>query len=197
MFPGASSRRDFLRHSGLLAAGGGMLLQLSGCREAAESAADAIGSGEGPRVLTADEMRAFEAFADRVIPPDGDQPGAGGLGAAVFADHYVAARPEALEQVRPPMAALAAKVREAHPGVESFADLDAAQADALVLALTEDAPDVFWPLQTFVLFGAFAAPARGGNRDKGGWALLGYEDRMAWQPPFGHYDAQADQGSDR
>jgi hypothetical protein len=48
-----------------------------------------------------------------------------------------------------------------------------------------------------VVFGAFAAPARGGNRDKAGWAMLGYDDRMAWQPPFGFYDAQAAQGGDQ
>jgi gluconate 2-dehydrogenase gamma chain len=37
--------------------------------------------------------------------------------------------------------------------------------------------------------GMFALPGYGGNRDKLGWALLGFEDHHAWQPPFGYYDA--------
>jgi hypothetical protein len=34
----------------------------------------------------------------------------------------------------------------------------------------------------------FADPAYGGNSDKVGWKLIGFEDRFAWQPPFGEYD---------
>jgi hypothetical protein len=36
--------------------------------------------------------------------------------------------------------------------------------------------------------GMFANPAYGGNRDKIGWKLLGFEDRYIWQQPFGYYD---------
>ena len=32
----------------------------------------------------------------------------------------------------------------------------------------------------------------GGNRDRVGWKLIGFEDRMAYQPPFGYYDAHVD-----
>ena len=39
------------------------------------------------------------------------------------------------------------------------------------------------------LLGLVALPKYGGNRDKLGWQLLGFEDRHFWQPPFGHYDA--------
>jgi hypothetical protein len=31
-------------------------------------------------------------------------------------------------------------------------------------------------------------PKYGGNHDKAGWKLLGFEDRHVWQPPFGYYD---------
>jgi hypothetical protein len=34
----------------------------------------------------------------------------------------------------------------------------------------------------------FALPSWGGNRDLAGWALLGFDSRHAWQPPFGFYD---------
>ena len=31
----------------------------------------------------------------------------------------------------------------------------------------------------------------GGNRDKVGWKLIGFEDRFHWNAPFGHYDAES------
>ena len=177
--------------------GGGLTLSLSGCREAADSASEALRTGQGPQVLTDAERRTLEAFSDRILPPDGDAPGAAGLGAVVFMDHYAARRPDVLEAIRHALEVIDARVSEAHPDAGGFADLDGAAMDALVGGLEQDAPDAFWPLQTFTVFGAFAAPAQGGNKDKAGWALLGYDDRHMWQPPFGFYDAEATQGGDR
>jgi len=68
--------------------------------------------------------------------------------------------------------------------------------DEVVRGLEKDHPETFTFLQTLVVFGAFSAPAHGGNRDEEGWALLGYDARHAWQPPFGFYDAEATQGGD-
>ena len=36
--------------------------------------------------------------------------------------------------------------------------------------------------------GMFANPEYGGNRDKIGWKLIGFDDRFFWQAPFGYYD---------
>jgi hypothetical protein len=174
-----------------------MALHLSGCREAADSASEAIRTGEGPRILTDAERRTLEAFADRILPPDGDAPGASAMGAVVFMDHFAAQRADVLEAIRHALEVVDTRVREAHPGAGGFADLDGEAMDAIVGGLEKDAPDAFWPLQTFTVFGAFSAPARGGNRDKAGWALLGYDDRHMWQPPFGYYDAEAARGDDR
>jgi hypothetical protein len=33
-------------------------------------------------------------------------------------------------------------------------------------------------------------PSYGGNRGKIGWKQIGFEGSMAYQPPFGYYDAQ-------
>ncbi|MGY8799842.1 MAG: gluconate 2-dehydrogenase subunit 3 family protein [Longimicrobiales bacterium] len=192
-----TSRRDFLRSTGLLAVGGGLALSLTGCMEAADSASEAVENGEGPRVLTEQERRTLEAFSDRILPPDGDAPGASALGAVVFMDHYAAQKPDVLEAIRHGLEVLDARVSESHPDPGGFAELDGDAMDAIVGGLEMDAPDAFWPLQNMVVFGAFSAPARGGNRDKAGWAMLGYDDRMAWQPPFGFYDAQAAQGGDQ
>jgi hypothetical protein len=34
----------------------------------------------------------------------------------------------------------------------------------------------------------FANPEYGGNRDKIGWKMIGFDDRFSWGPPFGWYD---------
>ena len=45
------------------------------------------------------------------------------------------------------------------------------------------------PVRYLTLAGMFSLPEHGGNRDQIGWRLLGFENRHAWQPPFGFYDA--------
>jgi hypothetical protein len=53
-----------------------------------------------------------------------------------------------------------------------------------------DPSPFFQKLRFLTIAGMFSMPARGGNKDKLGWALIGFENRHAWQPPFGHYDAE-------
>lgn len=190
-----SSRRDFLRTTSAVAATAGLSLYLPGCREAAESAARA-GTGDPPRVLTPEQIRTLEAFSDRILPPDGDAPGATAMGAVVFMDHYLEARPDLRADVTTMVEVVDARVAAAHPGAEGLHALDPDAADAVVRALQEEDPQTFFGLYPLVLFGVFAEPARGGNRDETGWALLGYDDRHAWQPPFGFYDGEAARGGD-
>lgn len=189
---GAAPRRDFLLASAELAAGAGLALTVAGCRDAAATARAAMRSGEALRVLADPERLLLEAIADRILPPDGDQPGAAGLGAAVFIDHYAADRPELLAALRGVLAGLEQRVRALHADAAGFAALEEPAAEGVLEALLREAPGDFGLLQMLVLAGAFGAPARGGNRDRAGWTLLGYDDRHAWQPPFGSYDRQAD-----
>jgi hypothetical protein len=44
------------------------------------------------------------------------------------------------------------------------------------------------------LTGMFSNPSWGGNYDKAGYRILGFEDRYVWQPPFGWYDDRANGG---
>jgi len=194
MSGGPRSRRDFLLTSGALALGAGLTLSLEGCREAASSAADALQNGDGPRVLTDPERRTLEALSDRILPPDGASPGAAAMGAVVFMDHYAAERPPVLEALRSGIGALDARAATTRPGVAGFAELDQAAAEEVFAAMAQDAPQDFQLLHLMVVAGAFAAPARGGNLDQAGWALLGYQDQHSWQPPFGFYDEEATRG---
>jgi hypothetical protein len=38
--------------------------------------------------------------------------------------------------------------------------------------------------------GFLAKPEYGGNYNRAGWKLIGFEDQMTYQPPFGYYDAE-------
>jgi hypothetical protein len=194
MIDGRSSRRDFLMTSGAFTAGAGLTLSLAGCGDAAARAAEAVRNGEAPRVLTDPERRTLEAISDGILPPDGASPGAAAMGAVVFMDHYAADRPDLLEGLRGALAVVKARVVERRPDAEDFEDLEQADAEAVLAALAKDSPPEFQLLHMMVVFGAFAAPARGGNLDEAGWALLGYQDQHAWQPPFGFYDEEAARG---
>ena len=46
----------------------------------------------------------------------------------------------------------------------------------------------FEVIRTATIQGMFSHPEYGGNRDKIGWKLIGFEDRFVWQEPFGDYD---------
>ena len=195
MLTGPRSRREFLHASGALAIGAGIVFTVEGCRDAAATAGEAIRNGEGPRVLTDAERATLEALSDRILPPDGASPGAAAMGAVVFMDHYAAARPDVLQGLRGGVTALDARAKALRPDAAGFAKLDQAAAEELFASMAKEAPQDFQLLQMMVVFGAFAAPARGGNRDQAGWALLGYDDRHSWQPPFGYYDEQATKGA--
>ena len=72
--------------------------------------------------------------------------------------------------------------------MDSFAKLDTAQQSALFHDVERTNSDFFTALLAATAAGMFASPEYGGNRDKLGWKLLGFEDRYFWQQPFGYYD---------
>jgi len=45
-------------------------------------------------------------------------------------------------------------------------------------------------VRTHTVIGFFASPVHGGNQDKVGWKLIGYDDSLNHRAPFGYYDAQ-------
>ena len=58
-----------------------------------------------------------------------------------------------------------------------------------VLTAMEKTP-FFNTVRTHTIIGFFASPVHGGNQDKVGWKLIGYDDSLNFRPPFGYYDAQ-------
>jgi hypothetical protein len=53
---------------------------------------------------------------------------------------------------------------------------------------TVDRTPFFEATRLLTLLGMFSMPSYSGNRNGVGWKLIGFEDRHAFQPPFGYYD---------
>ena len=138
--------------------------------------------------MSAQEARTFAAVADQVIPPD-DLPGAAEVGVVYFIDQvlggFMASQAGSL---REGLGDLDLRARAESPG-RPFADLPFGQQTRVLQTI--DSSPFFGQMIFLTHCGMFALPSWGGNRDRAGWALIGFDDRHAWQPPFGYYDAQA------
>ena len=141
-------------------------------------------------VLTPTEAEVLDAMAARIIPTD-DTPGAREANVVRFMDQALATF---TAEQRPLVAAgvvdLQARVASRYPGVTSFAALDPGSQVELLQALDAQKSDFFEAVRVGTITGMFADPKYGGNRDKIGWQLLGFDDRFAWQAPFGDYDRE-------
>jgi gluconate 2-dehydrogenase gamma chain len=184
-------RREFLQGTGAMAGGAWLAAHLPALAGAAEAVQEARAAGRTFRHLTAEEGADLEAMAARIVPTD-DTPGATEAGAVWFMDEvlggmFVALAPD----VRRGLAAFNEDVAR-RTGKRRFSLLDEARQDELLRV--HEGGDWFATVRFLTLAGLLAAPSYGGNRDLVGWKLIGFEHRHVWSPPFGHYDAQHEQG---
>jgi hypothetical protein len=136
--------------------------------------------------LTAAEAADVEAIAAQIIPTDGS-PGAREAGAVHFIDRALATFFAQLgRDYRAQLAAFQVACRERYPGVPSFAAL-ASDQQIEFLTSVERTP-FFTTTRLLTLLGMFSLPIYGGNRDRIGWTLIGFEDAHVFHPPFGQYD---------
>lgn len=130
----------------------------------------------------------IDAITSQIVPST-DGPGAHEAGVVYFIDRALSTFDAHLrEAYRTGMSEIQQKRREMFPGSAGIAGLTNEQQIQLIHAV-EDTP-FFELLRTHTLYGFLGNPSYGGNRDRVGWKLIGFEDRMAYQPPFGYYDAQ-------
>lgn len=187
-----SNRRNFLSETGKLAGGGWLALNTPMLLAAGHAAEAHRASEKGWANMTTQEAAAFAALADQIIPPD-DTPGASDAGVVYFIDNvlggFMAGAGGMLKQG---LADLDAASIEAVPGSSGFAGLTFEQQTGLLQAIETTS---FFNTMIFLTHcGMFSMPSWGGNRDRVGWHMLGFDNRHAWQPPFGYYDALADAG---
>ena len=180
------SRRAFLASS-TSALGGAWLLGLEPLVEAARAhALGALRAQSAFETLTAREAADFDAFAARILPSDDGTPGAREAGAVYFADRALGTfMADLLPIVQGGLADLA---RRASPS--AFAELAPVRQDEILREVEADpASPFFFMGRTLVMLGTFGDPSRGGNRDRVGWSMIGFDPQPAHEPPFGYYDA--------
>ncbi|MEO8132026.1 MAG: gluconate 2-dehydrogenase subunit 3 family protein [Bryobacteraceae bacterium] len=136
--------------------------------------------------LSAADAHEIEALASQIIPSDGT-PGAREAGCIHFIDRALATFDrQQRELYRTGLAAAQTKRSELFPGSRTLAGLADSQAISLLQAI--ESTDFFKLLRTHTVMGFLAAPEWGGNHGMAGWAHIGLEHKMAFQPPFGFYD---------
>jgi len=91
-------------------------------------------------------------------------------------------------RLAPLLAQLEATTKETVPAAASFVACTSEQQVLVLQALERSHPDQFGPLRMLTMVGMFSNPSYGGNFEKCGWKLLGFEDKFFWTPPFGAYD---------
>ncbi|MFT5514869.1 MAG: gluconate 2-dehydrogenase gamma chain [Rhodothermales bacterium] len=174
-------RREFLRR--ITAAG--LASQLPLFLSTANFACSPGAAELGWQRFSEDEAQMMDAVTARLIP-SGDSPGAREAGVVRFIDL-------ALDRV-PMLAGADGLFRD---GMD---DLNRRSAGGRFMDLSEEAQDAvlrgaeeeeYFGLMLFVTHAGYLGhPKHGGNRDKVSWAHIGFDDRGAWQHPFGYYDAQ-------
>jgi len=125
-----------------------------------------------------------EAMAAQIIPTT-DTPGAreaqviGFIDTALmtFATGQQAAVKAGLEELSRRVSAM---------GAASFAALGNAQQIAMLTDI--QTTPFFRAIRDLTVMGMFAAPQHGGNFNKVGWKLIGFEDSLNFHTPFGSYD---------
>lgn len=182
------TRREFLTTSGTFFGGAWLAANLPAVEAVAAWARTAAAEGRPLAVLTEEEARELGAVAERILPADELGPGALDVGVVHFMDRaFETFAAGALEGVRAGLGELAATVT-AGPGGDVFSELGPDEQDA-VLRSIENGP-FFGLVRVLTVMGFLGDPSLGGNRERAGWRLIGFEDAGAYQPPFGYYDAE-------
>jgi gluconate 2-dehydrogenase gamma chain len=149
-------------------------------------------AGAGFEALPADLAVEVEALASQILPSH-DGPGAKEAGVIYFIDRALHTFDAGKKDLYlRGMEEVARTRKRLFPKSATIAGLSEAGQLELVRAI-ETTP-FFEVLRTHTMLGFLGSPEYGGNRGGVGWAYIGFEDRMSFQPPFGYYDAEAAKG---
>ena len=183
------NRRAFLSASSTALAAAWLAADPAQLRASLLHAARARGRSQTFEYFTPEQAADVDAIAAQIIPTD-DLPGAREAGVVHFMDHSLAtwAQDQQAAFVGG-LGDLNHEVATRWPGTDRFAQLPSEQQNSLLHAV--DQSPFFQMVRFATVAGTFANPSWGGNQEKVGWRILGFEDRFMWEPPFGAYDGDA------
>ena len=185
------SRRTFLADSAVGVGSVWLAANWSAILEAEEYAQRAATAEQPvPFAFFTDAQAAdIDAMASQIFPTD-NTPGAHEAHVVNFIDRALVTfarerRPVYIQGLKD----LQAKTKEMFPSASKFSALTPAQQIQLLTAI-EKTP-FFTTVREHTLTGMFASLKHGGNFNKAGWKLIGFEDTLNFKAPFGYYDAAA------
>ena len=185
------SRRSFLVNSmaGLNAAW--VTANYPGILAAQEHVRQATQAGQLPKLAFFSEAQSaeVEAMTAQIIPTD-ETPGAREAHCMYFIDRALSTFAQKNQSAYTQgLQELQAKAQQLYPGAAKFSALT---SDQQIKTLTEIEKTPFFNMvRRDTIIGFLSRPVHGGNQNKVGWKLIGYDDSLNHKPPFGYYDAQA------
>jgi gluconate 2-dehydrogenase gamma chain len=184
------SRRSFLIASATGMSAAWVTANYPGILAAQEHVSLAVKAGTLPQLTFFSDAQAaeIEAMAAQIIPTD-ESPGAREAHCIYFIDRALATFTKSSQPIYiQGLQDLQSKTKELYPDAAKFSALSSDQ-QVKVLTAIEKTP-FFRTARTHTVLGFFSRPVHGGNYDKIGWKLIGYDDSLNHKPPFGYYDAQ-------
>jgi len=190
MNQGDPSRRQFVRSSISGISSAWLSLRWPAILAAQRHAEHAAESGQSAKFefFSAQQAVEVEAIAAQIIPTD-DKPGAREARVIFFIDRVLVT----LERDKQPVYTqalkdLEQKTQDMFPGSKAFSSLSSEQQIQLLTAIQKS--EFFELVRFHTVVGFLANPEHGGNFNQAGWKLIGFENQMRFQPPFGYYDAE-------
>ena len=184
------SRRSLLIESATGLSAAWVAANYSAILAAEKHVQQAARAGQLPQLAFFTEAQAaeIEAMAAQIIPTD-ETPGAREAHCLHFIDRALSTFARASQPVYTQgLQDLQAKTQQLYPDAGKFSAL---ASDRQIKVLTEIEKTPFFRIvRTHTVIGFLARPVHGGNYEKAGWKLIGYDDSLNHKPPFGYYDAQ-------
>jgi gluconate 2-dehydrogenase gamma chain len=188
MSAGEFNRRDFVAALGGVGASVWLAADPALLRPVVNYVAQAAAQDKY-QVLTPEQVRELDAVTSTLVPTD-DTPGAKEAKVVRFIDRSLATwAADQKGQLTGSLKALGDFCAKERKGNRSFAAVPVAERTKLLEKFEQahggEFNGGFWfPTMS----GMFANPSYGGNDNKVGWKLVGFDDRFSWQAPFGYYD---------
>jgi len=182
------SRRQFLVSSACGLSTAWVALHWPAILSAQQHAHQMAASGQ-PATLqffSADQAAEVEAMAAQIIPTD-ESPGAREAHVIYFIDRALTTFDRARQaNYNHGLAELQAGARAMFHTAGKFSQLSSEQQVQLLNEIQHT--PFFEMVRVHTIMGFLSNPEYGGNYNKAGWKVIGFEDNFYYQPPFGYYD---------
>ncbi|MEK6320701.1 MAG: gluconate 2-dehydrogenase subunit 3 family protein [Acidobacteriota bacterium] len=185
-----TSRRLFLIRSLTGVGSAWLALRLPEIVSAQEHAHHAAQSAESARLefFSPEQAAEVEAIAAQIIPTD-DLPGAREARVIYFIDRALSTFDKDKQQeYAKGLKDLQATQKKMFAKFAKFSELSSDQQITLLKKIEKT--EFFNLVRTHTVMGFLIDPEYGGNFNRVGWKVIGFQDQFNFKPPFGYYDRE-------